>query len=93
MGPRNRFPGNEFASLCSLAGRYDNSIPTCFLALTDCSKIPAQESGQMWEILYYDNDDLTTMTLSGQCGVYGGQRQTKAVINGTWSTDSTSATL
>jgi hypothetical protein len=25
------------------AGRYDNPIPTQFLAPTDCSKIPAQE--------------------------------------------------
>ncbi len=27
--------------LCSLGGRYDNPIPTRFLALIDCSKIPA----------------------------------------------------
>ncbi len=31
------------ASLCSLAGRYDNPIPTRFLAPIDCLKIPAQE--------------------------------------------------
>jgi len=30
------------ASLCSLAGRYDNDIPTRFLAPIDCLKIPAQ---------------------------------------------------
>jgi hypothetical protein len=30
------------ASLCSLAGRYDNHIPTWFLApIKDCLKIPA----------------------------------------------------
>jgi hypothetical protein len=29
------------ASLCSLAGRYDNPIPPRFLALIDCLKIPA----------------------------------------------------
>jgi hypothetical protein len=29
------------ASLCSLAGRYDNPIPTRFLAPIDCLKIPA----------------------------------------------------
>jgi hypothetical protein len=29
-------------SLCSLAGRYDNPIPTRFLAPIDCLKIPAQ---------------------------------------------------
>jgi hypothetical protein len=30
------------ASICSLAGRYDNPIPTLFLAPIDCLKIPAQ---------------------------------------------------
>jgi hypothetical protein len=29
------------ANLCSLAGRYDNLIPTRFLAPFDCLKIPA----------------------------------------------------
>jgi hypothetical protein len=33
MDPINRFRGINSASLCSLAGRYDNSIPTRFLAL------------------------------------------------------------
>jgi hypothetical protein len=28
-------------SLCKLAGRYDNPIPTRFLACIDCLKIPA----------------------------------------------------
>jgi hypothetical protein len=31
----------DSASLCSLAGRYDNPIPTRCLAPIDCSKIPA----------------------------------------------------
>jgi hypothetical protein len=44
MEARNRFQGNDSASLCSLAGRYDNPIPTRFLAPIDCSKIPAQTS-------------------------------------------------
>jgi hypothetical protein len=35
---RNKFQGINSASLCSLAGRYDNLIPTWFLAPT----IPAQ---------------------------------------------------
>ncbi len=39
--PRNRFQGINSASLCSLAGQYDNPIPAPFLALTDCLKIPA----------------------------------------------------
>ncbi len=41
MEPRNRFQGIDSASLCSLAGRYENPIPTWFLAPIDCSKIPA----------------------------------------------------
>jgi hypothetical protein len=36
--PRNRFQGIKSASLCSLAGRYDNPIPTRFLAPIDCLK-------------------------------------------------------
>jgi len=39
--PRNRFKGSDSASLCRLAGRYDNPIPIQFLARIDCSKIPA----------------------------------------------------
>jgi hypothetical protein len=42
MGPRKRFQGIDSASLCSLAGRYDNTIPTRFLAPIDYTKIPAQ---------------------------------------------------
>jgi hypothetical protein len=40
--PRNPFQGIDSASLCSLAGRYDNPIPTRFLVPIDCSKIPPQ---------------------------------------------------
>jgi hypothetical protein len=40
-GPRNRFQRLDTHSLCSLAGQYDNPIPNLFLALIDCSKIPA----------------------------------------------------
>jgi hypothetical protein len=42
MEPRNRYQGIDSASLCSLAGKYDNPIPTQFLATIDCLKIPAQ---------------------------------------------------
>jgi hypothetical protein len=42
MEPRNRFQGMNSASLCSLAGRYYNPIPTRFLVPIDCLKIPAQ---------------------------------------------------
>ncbi len=41
MGPRNWFQGMNSASLCSLAGRYDNPIPPWFLAPLDFLKIPA----------------------------------------------------
>ncbi len=40
--PRNRFQGIDSPSQCSLAGRYDNPLPTRFLSPVDCSKIPAQ---------------------------------------------------
>jgi hypothetical protein len=43
MEPRNRFQGVNSASLRSLLGRYDNPIPTRFLAPIDCLKIPALE--------------------------------------------------
>jgi hypothetical protein len=44
MEPRIRFQGMNSASLCSLAGRYDNPIPTRLLAPKDCLKIPAQNT-------------------------------------------------
>ncbi len=43
----NLFQGINYASLCSLAGQYDNPIPTRFLAPIDCLKIPAQSS--LWQ--------------------------------------------
>ncbi len=39
--PKNQLQGTNSARLCSLAGRYDNPIPTRFLAPIDCLKIPA----------------------------------------------------
>ncbi len=42
-GAQESIPGNWSASLCSLAGWYDNPIPTQFLAPIGCSKIPAQD--------------------------------------------------
>ncbi len=41
MEPRNRFQRMNSASLCSLAGWYDNPIPPRFLAPIDSLKIPA----------------------------------------------------
>jgi hypothetical protein len=41
---KNRFQRIDSASLCSLAGRYVNTIPTRFLTPIDCLKIPAQLS-------------------------------------------------
>jgi hypothetical protein len=46
--PRNRFQRINFASLCSLAGRYDNPILTRFLIPIDCFKIPALYSVQLF---------------------------------------------
>ncbi len=42
MEPRNQCQGINSASLCILAGRYDNPIPTRCLAPIDFLKIPAQ---------------------------------------------------
>ncbi len=41
MEPRNRCQGINYASLCCLAGRYDNPILPRFLAPIDCLTIPA----------------------------------------------------
>jgi hypothetical protein len=41
MEPRKRYQGMNSASLCNLAGRYDNPIPPRFLAPIDSLKIPA----------------------------------------------------
>ncbi len=41
MEPRNRFQGVNSASLCGLAGRYDNPIPTRLQPPIECLKIPA----------------------------------------------------
>ncbi len=41
MGPKNWVQGTNSASLCILAGQYDNPIPNRFLATRDCLKIPA----------------------------------------------------
>jgi hypothetical protein len=41
----------EQSPLCSMAGRYDNPIPTRFLAPIDCLKIPAQIS--CYKAFYY----------------------------------------
>jgi hypothetical protein len=47
MEPRNRFQGMNSASLCSLAGRYDNPFPTRLLVPLDCLKIPALVTGYL----------------------------------------------
>ncbi len=46
--PRNWFQGIDSYSLCSLAVRYDNPIPTRFLTPIDCSKIPEHEFLNVW---------------------------------------------
>jgi hypothetical protein len=54
MEPGNWFQRMNFASLCSQAGRYDNPVPTRFLASIDCLKIPALIHLFNWEV----KDDL-----------------------------------
>ncbi len=49
MEPRNWFQGLNSASLCSLVSRYDNPIPTRFLAPIDCLKIPALVKWSQWQ--------------------------------------------
>jgi hypothetical protein len=41
-GAQESIPRKDSASLRSLAGRYDNLIPSRFLAHIDCLNIPAQ---------------------------------------------------
>jgi hypothetical protein len=67
MEHRNRFQGMNFASLYSLAGRYDNPIPTRLLVPIDCLKIPAQGSNTQRENIWYgkvDGKDWQRMTFS-----------------------------
>ncbi len=56
MGPRNWLLGMNSASLCSLAGRYENPIPPRCLAPIDFLKIPAQGS-----LLYICSKDAETV--------------------------------
>ena len=48
--PKNRFQGTNSARLCSLASRYDNPIPSRFLAPVDGLKISDQDSGPFFWI-------------------------------------------
>jgi hypothetical protein len=48
METRNRCQGINSASLCSLAGRYDNPIPIRCLAPIDFLKIPALVASIRW---------------------------------------------
>ncbi len=53
-----RSPGIDSASLCSLAGVFDNPIPTRFLVPIDWSKIPAQGSNNSNYEGYYLNSPV-----------------------------------
>jgi hypothetical protein len=55
MEPTNRFHGIDSASLCSPAGRYDNPMPTRFLAPLVCLKIPALLFKHGW-LQYWPKD-------------------------------------
>jgi hypothetical protein len=72
--PKNRFQGTNSARLCSLAGRYDNPIPTRFLAPIDCLKIPALNASHNNPLRI----DLTTFnTLRSICPASSGKEKTK----------------
>jgi hypothetical protein len=47
----NRFQGINSARLCSLAGRYDNPIPSRFLAPINCLKIQALRTPIMQRVV------------------------------------------
>jgi hypothetical protein len=53
MEPRNRCQGINSASLYSMAGRYDNPIPTRCLAPIDFLKIPALTTSHMLYLKQY----------------------------------------
>jgi hypothetical protein len=53
MEPRNWLQGMNSASQCSLAGRYDNTIPARFLAPIDFLKIPAQYCA-LYKLIFTD---------------------------------------
>ncbi len=62
MEPRNWFQGINSASLCSPAGRYDNPIPTRFLAPIECLKIPALISNaERFKPAFAERDKKQTM--------------------------------
>ncbi len=82
MESRNRFQGIDYASLCSLAGRYDNPLPTRFIAHIECSKIPALSTAissvhrgrilrKTWCMEPYTRDDLNLMPLSTLSPIQG----------------------
>ncbi len=54
MEPRNRFQGMHSASLCSMAGRYDNPLPPRCLAPIDSLKVPA-----LWSWVLQGSDRAT----------------------------------
>ncbi len=72
MEPWNRFQGMNSASVCSLAGRYDNPIPTRCLAPIDCLIIPAQEQSDEEERMLEKPDyRLHLKTISTQYLIAG----------------------
>ena len=61
-GAQESIPRNYSASLCSLANRYDNPIPTRFLAPIDCLKIPA--------LLYNVTQSVIPLRFETSCEIY-----------------------
>ncbi len=63
MEPRNRFQGMNSAILSGLAGRYDNPIPTWFLAPIDFLTIPAQSKTRQQPIISKIVSEKTTFEI------------------------------
>ncbi len=72
MGPRHWFQGMNSASLCSLAGRYENPIPPPCLASIDFLKIPAQVA--ISRLSCWGGGGGPTKSSGGGCRLKGGVR-------------------
>jgi hypothetical protein len=53
--PRNQFQGINFARLCSLAGRYENPIPTRYLAPIECIKFHLSGTRAIGGFIVFDS--------------------------------------
>ncbi len=70
------------ASLSSLAGRYDNPIPTLFIAPINCLKIPAREIYSFESIRGQFRALFSSCPIGGDVGGGGGGRGLKVWLIG-----------